>query len=283
LSDRPSPAEDVAAAVACARDLGLGPIEPQVLKLAHHTSVRLSPWPIVARVDSSAPLERILPFMRRELDVAQHLARADAPAVRPSIDPPPGPHVQGRAAITFWTYVEHRPAAGKTDIAAAGAALRELHAALSTYPGDLPLFTAGLDTCACMLADPHAIPALGDRPRRFLIDRMQALRSGLSLEPAQFMPVHGDAHAGNILVTPAGPIWADLETVGLAPLEWELTNLPPAGRVHFRSLDRALLERLSLLRSLSVAVWCWADADRSAEVRAAAEYHLRRLRRRKLV
>ncbi len=282
MSDRPSPAEDVAAAVACARDLGLGPVEPEVLKLAHHTSVRLAPWPIVARIDSSAPLELILPFMRREIDVAQHLARADAPAVRPSVDPPPGPHVQGRAAITLWTYVEHRPAGGKADIAAAGSALRELHAALSTYPGDLPLFTAGLDICAGMLADPHAIPALGDRSRRFLVDRMRALRAGLSVDPAQFMPLHGDAHAGNILVTPAGPIWGDLETVRLGPLEWELTSLPSAGHFHFRPLDPAVFERLSLLRSLTIAVWCWADADRSAEVRAAAEYHLRRLRRRTL-
>jgi len=283
LSDRPSPDEDVAAAVACAHAVGLGLVEPEVLKLAHHTSVRLAPWPIVARVDSSGDVERILPFMRRELDVAQHLARANAPAVRPTIDPPPGPHVQGRCAITLWDYVEHRPASEEADIVAAGAALRDLHAALADYPGELPTLTQATDVCERLLADPNAMAALDVRSRRFLSEQLDELSGGPALDPAQFIGLHGDAHAGNILVTPAGPIWADLEAVRLGPLEWELTSLPRAGHVHFRSIDRALLQRLSLLRSVTVAVWCWNDIDRGPEVREAAEYHLRRLRRRKLV
>jgi hypothetical protein len=283
LTGRPPPEEDVAAAAACARDLGLGTVEPVVLKVAHHTSVRLAPHPIVARVDSSAALDRIVPAMRRELDVAQHLARAAAPSVRPTVDPPPGPHVQGGSAITLWAYVDHRPVRGRVDLAAAGAALRVVHAALADYPGPIRLFTDGMDTCAGMLDDPAAMPALDERSRRFLSEAMQSLRAGLALDRADFIGLHGDTHAGNILVTPTGPIWADLETACIGPLEWELTSLPPAGRIHFRPLEAALLKRLSLLRSLTVAVWCWADADRSEEVREAAEYHLRRLRRSKLV
>ncbi|HLK23676.1 MAG TPA: phosphotransferase, partial [Caulobacteraceae bacterium] len=92
-------------------------------------------------------------------------------------------------------------------------------------------------------------------------------------------PLHGDAHPGNVMVTPAGAIWADLETACLGPLEWELTSLPPAAHAAFRPLDRDLFRRLGLLRSLTVAVWCWADVDRSPEIREAAEYHLRRLGR----
>jgi len=268
--------------VACAAALGLGPVEPEVLKLAHHTSVRLAPWPIVARVDSSGDVERILPFMRRELEIAQHLARANAPAVRPTSDPPPGPHVQGRCAITLWDYVEHRPANEEADIVAAGAALRDLHAALADYPGELPTISQATDVCARLLADPSAMPALDASSRRLLTEQLDKL-SGSDLDPALFIGLHGDAHAGNILVTPAGPIWADLEAARLGPLEWELTSLPRAGHIHFEPFDRALLERLSLLRSVTVAVWCWNDADRSPEVREAAEYHLGRVRRARLV
>jgi hypothetical protein len=283
LSGRPSPEEDVAAAVACAHALGLGAVEPVVLRLAHHTSVRLAPWPIVARVDSSGDVERTLPFMRRELDVAQHLARAGAPTVRPTRDPSPGPHVHGRCAMTLWDYVEHRPAREAADIAAAGAALADVHAALADYPGELPTLTQATDVCARLLADPQAMPALDARSRRFLAAQLDQLTDGLALDAAHCIGLHGDAHAGNILVTQAGPVWADLEAVRRAPLEWELSSLPRPGHVHFRSIDQALLQRLSLLRSATVAVWCWADADRGPEVREAAEYHLRRLRRRKLV
>jgi hypothetical protein len=283
LSDRPSPEEDVAAAVACAHELGLGAVEPVVLKLAHHTSVRLAPWPIVARVDSSGDVERNLPFMRRELDVAQHLARAGAPTVRPTHDPAPGPHVQGRCAITLWDYVEHRPATEEADIAAAGAALRDVHAALADYPGELATITQATDVCARLLADPNAMPALDAPSRQFLAEQLDQLTGGPALDPARFIALHGDAHAGNILVTPAGPIWADLEAARLGPLEWELTSLPRPGHVHFPNVDRALLQRLSLLRSVTVAVWCWNDAARSPEVREAAEYHLGRLRRARLV
>jgi hypothetical protein len=283
LIARPSPAEDVAAALAVAQRLGLSGAQPVVLKLAHHTSVRLSPWPIVARVDSSFGLEGMLAAMQRELDIAEHLARTNAPCVRPTTDPPPGPHAHGRCAVTLWALVEHRPARGKADTVAAGVALRALHAAIGDYPGELRLFTDGMDTCAKLLDDPTALAALDGRSRAFLRERHADLRAGLAVDRGQFMPLHGDAHLGNVMMTPAGAIWADLETACQGPLEWELTSLPPAGRVAFGALDAPLFERLSQLRSLTVAVWCWADADRSPDIRAAAEYHLRRLRRRKLV
>jgi hypothetical protein len=274
----------VAAAVACARDLGLGRVEPEVLKLAHHTSVRLAPWPIVARVDSSFTVERMVPSMRRELAVAEHLAAKAAPAVRPTTDLRPGPYVHGRAAVTLWTLVRHRTADGRADEVAAGVALHALHEALADYPGgDLPLFTDGMDTCGRMLADTAALPALKALDREFLSARLAELRDGLVVDRSPIIALHGDAHLGNVMITPGGAIWADLETACRGPLEWELTSLPLDGHGPFASVDQALFEQLSLLRSLTVAVWCWADAGRSPEIRGAAEYHLRRLRRRKLV
>jgi hypothetical protein len=276
----PSPWQaDVALASAVARAVGLKDVDPVVLQVSGHTTVRLAPWPIVARVLSTFELERMLPGVRRELQVAQHLASKHAPAVAPTVDPPPGPHVFGNATITLWSFVEQQAPRGRADALAAGRALAKLHTALSDFPGELPLFTEDLDQCAALLADRRTLQALADADRAFLISSLAGLRAGLSPSRLRLRPLHGDAHLGNVMMTAAGAVWADLESACLGPLEWELTSLPSAARAAFPPLDKPLFRQLSLLRSVVVAVWCFYHAERSPEVRSAAEYHLRRLRR----
>jgi Ser/Thr protein kinase RdoA (MazF antagonist) len=221
----------------------------------------------------------MMPGVRRELQVAQHLAAKGAPAVAPTVDPPPGPHVFGDATVTLWRFVEQRAAEGPADARAAGRALRTLHTALSDFSGELPLFTEDLDHCASFLADSQALRALADADRAFLVGSLTELRAGLALSGLRLKPLHGDAHLGNVMMTTAGAVWADLESACLGPLEWELTSLPSAARAAFPPVDKPLFRRLSLLRSLVVSVWCFYHAERSPEVRAAAEYHLRRLHR----
>jgi Ser/Thr protein kinase RdoA (MazF antagonist) len=206
----------------------------------------------------------MLPGVRRELQVAQHLAAKRAPAVAPTVDPPPGPHVFGDATVTLWSFVEQRPASGRADALAAGRALVELHTALSDFPGELPLFTEDLDQCASLLADCQALRTLADADRAFLVGSLTRLRAGLSLGRLRLSPLHGDAHLGNAMMTAAGAVWADLESACLGPLEWELTSLPRAARAAFAPVDGPLLRQLSLLRSLVASVWC---------------FYLRRLRR----
>jgi hypothetical protein len=219
------------------------------------------------------------PGVRRELQVAQHLAAKGAPAVAPTVGPPPGPHVVGEATVTLWRFVEHRAAKGRADALAAGHALHALHTALADYPGELPLFTEDFDQCAGLLADGQALRALAGAERAFLVGSLAELRAGLSVGRRQLRPLHGDAHLGNAMMTRAGAIWADLESACLGPLEWELTSLPSAARAAFRPIDKPLFRRLSLLRSLVVCVWCFYHAERSPELRSVAAYHLRRLRR----
>lgn len=81
---RPRPEDDIATVAALALDLGLGAVDPAILKLAHHTTIRLSPLPIVARVQSSEPVERTVPAMARELALARHLLDRNAPNVVPA-------------------------------------------------------------------------------------------------------------------------------------------------------------------------------------------------------
>jgi hypothetical protein len=130
---------DVAAASAVARAAGLTNVEPVVLNVSGHTVVHLAPWPIVARVLSAFSLERMMPGVLRELQLAQHLAAKGAPSVSPTIDPPPGPHIVGEAIVTLWNFVEHRPAKGAAVTLAAGHSLAALHRGMSDFAGELPL------------------------------------------------------------------------------------------------------------------------------------------------
>ena len=276
---RPRLDDDLATVKALAKDLGLGPVEPIILKLAHHTTIRLSPHPIVARVQSSEPAERAA-AMAREVALARHLAEMGAPTVAATIDPPPGPYVLGRAATSLWAYVEHRPPRDETELTAAAQALRLVHAALRGFGEELPPFTRVLDRCGKLLSAPSVMPTIAPDDRTFLQSRLGALREQLGSFCFEFVPLHGGAHVGNVLIAARGAIWADLEAVCVGPLEWDLASLPPGARAVFADVDPALLDHLAELRSVTVATWCWADASRSEEMRSAAEYHLQRLRRR---
>ncbi|HUZ11701.1 MAG TPA: phosphotransferase [Caulobacteraceae bacterium] len=278
--ERPGPEHDLAAVTELALTLELGPIWPEILKLAHHKSVRLSPLPIVARVQSSAPCEAAAGTMERELALARRLVGVGAPVVAPIQDPPPGPYVLGDCAVSLWSYVEHRLPRGEADAMGAAAALRMVHAALLEVGGDLPPFTDNVGRCGALLADLAALPTLSLTDRAFLRAHYERFRDQLAGLSFKSVPLHGDTHIGNVLFAAGGPIWADLETACLGPLEWDLVQLAPRTRALFGGVDPTLIDLLADLRSVTVAVWCCADGSRSAEMRAAAEHHLHRLRRR---
>jgi Phosphotransferase enzyme family len=244
---RPRPDYDLATVEKLAKELGIGPVAPSILKLAHHTTIRLFPLSIVARVQSAEPVERAAAAMERELALGRHLAAVGAPAVRPTIDPSPGPHIRGRAVTTLWSFVEHRPARDESDLTEAAEALRFIHKAMLGFRGDLPPFTRVFDRCGKLLGDPGSMPDIAPQDRAFLRDRLRSLREGLGSFTFDSVPLHGDTHAGNILVASHGAVWADLEAVCLGPLEWDLTPLHPAARSRFGRFDSALLDHFSEL------------------------------------
>lgn len=276
---RPGADHDIEAARALAARLGLGAVAPEILKIAHHTTLKLAPLPVVARIQSGDPVEAAGPWMAREVGLARALADAGAPVAAPTRNPPPGPHVEDGCVISLWDFVEHRRADDEHDALAAAEALKAVHAALATLEDPLPPFTDNVDFCARRLADRAAMAALAEPDRRFLADRLQVGRAEVGPPSASWRPLHGDTHLGNVMITPGGALWCDLETVCHGPLEWDLVQLPPRARRVFGPVDQDLIARLSELRSLTVAVWCWADAGRSPEVLEAAEYHLARAKR----
>ena len=271
---------ELSAASKAAVEAGLGVVEPEVLHLGNHTSARLSPWPIVARIASGTSFDFSHESLARELQVASHLAAWDAPAVRPTTELAPGPYVGDDCAVTLWQFVEGRAVAARDDEFRAAASLRLVHSALAKLDTDLPSFITKVESCESILSDPFEAPRLAQTDRLFLKERYASFRDQLSEVKGAWQPLHGDTHLGNVLIGEAGAIWMDLEAACLGPREWDVVNLPVATWSEFGALDASLMRLFAEVRILCVAVWCWAEFERSAATAEAAIDHLERLKAR---
>jgi aminoglycoside phosphotransferase (APT) family kinase protein len=273
-------AHEVGVARALARTLGLGVVDPILLKAAHHTSLLLTPPSIVARIQSADPVEKAWATAGRELAIARHLAGRGLPVLAPLEAALAGPHVLDGCVVSFWPHIEHAPLRRQADMVVAARGLRAIHEALVDFGGALPSYHASVDQCWTVLAGMPlaAFPAPTDK--EFLTERFLALRHQLETPGAPTRVLHGDAHKRNVLVGAHGPVWIDFESVCRGPLEFELTTLPRYAHGHVGKTDARLIDLFTDLKSVCVAVWCSADAGRSAEMRDAARYHLERLKRR---
>jgi hypothetical protein len=272
---RVASAVGAARAVAAAHDLRT---EPRVLQDGINVVLHLAPAPVVARVATLTRLLRhdgLTPF-GREVSLAGALASTGAPVVPPSDLLPPGPHRHGDTVLSFWTYVTvlpERPGPAET-----AAAFGELHdrlvhlpvvgAPLDTPLGDLESFLAGAGRWD--VADAH-LDALAER--------LERLRPRLD---AEVRPLHGDAHPGNLLSTPDGWRWTDLEDTCTGPLAWDLACLRTTGRLDGRAALDALpaapsdaeLAPWVALRRLHAAVWSVVYASAHPEESGRARERL---------
>ena len=270
---------ELAAATAIAVKAGLGPVTPEVLHLGNHTSARLNPWPIVARIASGTSFDLGSATLDRELTIAAHLASRQAPSIRAASGVAAGPYIEDKCAITLWEFVESSQVSTEDEERMAAASLREIHSALAGLTFELPSFLAKVDSCETILANGDQAPKLLSDDRAFLHNVYRTLRANISEIGRSWQPLHGDAHVGNSRITGSGAIWMDLESVCVGPLEWDVGFLPPATWSEFPEIDTALIRFLADVRSCCVATWCWAEFDRSAATNEAAVYHLDELRR----
>lgn len=189
----------------------------RLLRFTTNAVFRLANDPVVVRIAGSRALgHRVAKVVR----VATWLAEHDVPAVRllPGVRQPVriGPYL-----ATLWRAV---PPGGRPPTPAdLAVALRGLHE-LPAPPFELSTW-APLDDVRRRLADAEELAA---EDRRFLEHRCAelAVRLAALRYPLRSCVVHGDAHLGNLIASPTGPVLCDFDSTCLGPPEWDLTPLP---------------------------------------------------------
>jgi hypothetical protein len=250
------------AAAGLAAEHGLRYDDIVVLKHGSNLLVRLVPAPVVLRIATFTALIRgdPLPYLEREVALVSYLASVGASVMRPSDILPPGPHVVGGWAMSAWRYVPHERGAIPDPIAVLHE-LDDLHAALRSYPDELPLLNPAADDLDRALAFAVARGVYGAGQAEDLRARRDEAMAQLVAMTPSVQGLHGDAFPRNTLLSPAGVVWIDFEDCCSGPALWDLAVLIRQGGgervfdiVRRRYGDEAL--RLAIaLRGFQAEVW----------------------------
>jgi hypothetical protein len=210
------------AARAVADAYGLPCEDAVLLPGGSNALVHLKPTPAVARVMTATSMlhDDMESWLAREVAVGQFLGERGL-AVAPTSLMPPGPHERDGLWMTVWDYVPHEPGVpGATEL---GHSLRQLHAALAEFPGELEPLTS-IQEWLGRLIETDSL--------RAELDELTPHVFGSPL-PAQ--PLHGDTGITNVLRTDKGLLWNDLEDVCTGPVEWDVAGLVVSARLRGQS------------------------------------------------
>jgi Phosphotransferase enzyme family len=215
---------------------GLDPAGATLLRCTNNAVFELAGAPVVVRIVASNALRHRVDKVVR---VATWLAEHDVPAVRllPGIV---APVAAGPYLATVWEAVPHggkRPRG--RDLARLLRRLHELPEPSFALPAWEPLDDVRRRIGEADGLDDADLAFLQERCGE-VSDRLDALEFAL---PSCLL--HGDAHLGNLIPSPAGPVLCDFDSASLGPPEWDLTPLAvgvvrfgePVGR--YRELVRS--------------------------------------------
>jgi hypothetical protein len=202
--------------------LGFDTAGARLLRFTNNAVYALAKAPVVVRIVGSRTLRHRVGEVVR---VAEHFALHRVPAIRlfPGVEQPL--HV-GEHLVTVWQKV---PESGRKATAGDLATLlRRVHA---LPPPEGLAEWAPLAAVRARVADAEE---LDESDRQFLLRRCAEAETALGqLEFALARGlVHGDAHPGNVIVGPAGPVLCDFDSSSIGPPEWDLTPLA-VGRERF--------------------------------------------------
>lgn len=226
----------VAAAQAVAREHGVACADAVPIAAGSNVLVHLRPAPVVARVMTGTALLHDHPdrWLARELAVAAFLSERTDLVGAPTDLLAPGPHERDGLWMTLWAFVAHDARAPAPAPRELGRSLRELHAALAGFPGDLaPLREVGrwLDR---LLAELRSSRALAQGDLDVLRGRLDALAPAVFESSLPVQALHGDASMSNVLRTGSGLVWTDLEDVCAGPVAWDVCGLVASARARGR-------------------------------------------------
>jgi Ser/Thr protein kinase RdoA (MazF antagonist) len=247
--------------------------QPVLIQETNNSVVWLRPHSVIAKVGKWPQSEASL---IKEHAVARALIAVGAPVAPPIAGI--GPTHDGATGfiVTLWERLETADGLDARPGEIAGS-LRELHAGLARYGGDLPTFEAAIDLAEAALWDDDVMHALPPEDRTLLRQTFRRGRAEVRTRGYQEQPIHGEPHEGNLLLTERGLRWIDLEETSVGPLEWDLAFLPDHVSGLFPEADAELLAILRTLNSAVVATWCFARSE-FADMRRHGEHHLKRVR-----
>lgn len=244
----------IAAATSLAGALGLTVEDAIVIQNSNTLALRLLPCDVFAR---TALLGQEVAAL--EVRLARGLAAAGGPVA--SLDPRVEPRVYDvdGFAITFWTHYEATPApAGPAEYAVA---LQRLHAAMRDVHIEAPHVLERVAAAQRVVTNRSESPALGDRDRDLLVSTLHSASDAIRRRAATDQLLHGEPHPGNVLSTPAGIVFVDLETCCVGPIEFDVAHAPVEVGTHYPGLDRGRLQECRRLILALVAAWRWDVHD----------------------
>jgi Phosphotransferase enzyme family len=204
-------------------ELGLDPAGARLLRNVNNAVFRLSRDPVVVRL---VTLPSYVPRADVVVAAATAFAEHDVPAIRllPGIAQPVR---AGGYVATIWQAVS--PSGSRPGGADLAGLLRAVHA--------VPVYRALPDWDPLTDFDNRVrhttMMACADRD--FLLHRSAELAAAVAelnfALPATVL--HGDAHLGNVIPGPGGPVLCDFDSCAIGPPEWDLTPISVSA-VRFR-------------------------------------------------
>ena len=252
--------DPIRAATETALAYGLTPDRCDILQNSSTLVLRLTET-LVARVvqDRDGPRQGT-EWFARENAIAQHLTRHEAPVIPLHPDLPPGPHEHLGYPLNFWEFVTRTKA--EPDPREIGLALKKCHEVMKTFPEPLP-HLAILSESLAILKERPLFPA---ETQTMLRQHLQTSLEVLADYPQQ--PLHGDAHAGNLINTTRGLLWTDWEDTFAGPVEWDLASIiwnallldhdhatVAAIRDAYGPVDEKALQQCLIARAAVITVW----------------------------
>jgi phosphotransferase family enzyme len=197
-----------------------------VVAAGSNVLVHLKPAPVIARVMTGTAVLHgdVESWLAREVAIGTFLADRGL-AVPPSDVLAPGPHQYEGLWMTFWEFVEHDASRPLPRAHELGGSLRELHAALADFPGELGPPSDIRDWLDGLLAELHPSPRLTAQDRDLLRSHLQELTPTVFESSLRAQAIHGDASISNLLPTHNGLIWNDLEDACVGPVHWDVAGL----------------------------------------------------------
>jgi thiamine kinase-like enzyme len=179
-------------------------------------------------------------------------------------------------AITMWTYYSLEPD-GLSPADYAGA-LSRLHAGLRRVDLPAPHFLDRVQEAERLVGNHERTPELRADDRDLLMDIFRTVTRAIGERGAAEQLLHGEPHPGNVLNTPRGPLFIDLETCCRGPVEFDVAHVPKAVSERYAGIDQALLSECRVLVLAMVAAWRLDPDDQFPSGRQAARELLAALR-----